>query len=511
MSGFEQDGPMEPGTVLAGRYVVGRRIGAGGMGQVHAGVDRVLQRDVAIKTCPLGRDDTVALERFRREARAAASLGHRNVVTIHDAGAEARVAFIVMELLPGPDLATYVSERGPLPEREAVAIASQVAAGLAAAHAAGVVHRDIKPANIVFDSVGAARIVDFGIARLEQVSGLTTADTVIGSAHYLSPEQISGEPADARADLYSLGCVLVTMLTGRPPFEAEHAMGVAHQHLSAEPPRLSDIRPEVSPSLAALVRDLLAKSPSDRPASAGDVVQRLAALGSQAAGEGTVTTLLPSAPATSVLPSTPPTTVLPVAAGQAPVAAARRDGSQPPPFPGGPRPPATRASTRSRRARRRPNALLAAAVALALVAVVGWALLGGSGGETPPIAGGPSSAPTSSTQPSRTSSPARSSSAPSATQEQPVAEQGSTAAVDALRRAIEAATSVGALEGKAAEDLQRRLDDVSRQLARGNQDQVQKKLDDLDKEVEDLAKKGELSPAGYRLVRAALDALKSSL
>ncbi len=471
---------MQPGTVLAGRYVVGRRIGAGGMGEVHAGVDQVLERDVAIKTCPIG-GDTVALERFRREARTAAALHHRNVVTIHDAGAEAGVAFIVMELLPGPDLASHVAARGPLPVAEAVAIAGQVAAGLAAAHAAGVVHRDIKPANIVFDSIGAARIVDFGIARLEQASGLTTADTVIGSAHYLAPEQVSGEPADARTDLYSLGCVLMTMLTGRPPFEAEHALGVAHQHLSVAPPHVSDRRPQVGPSLDTLVQDLLAKSRDDRPASADDVVQRLAATDGQAASGAAATSVLASSP-TSVLPATPATPALP--------------------------PTAPRAKRRGR-ARRRPPAALVALLVLALVGLAGWALLGRPDSEAPSAVVTPSVASTGPR--TATSSAAATSSAPTQTRDQPIDAPGTSAAVDSLRRAIEGVASVGGLDRRGADDLQRRLDDVTRQLARDNPGQVQKKLDDLDKQVEDLAKKGALSEVGYRLVRAALDALERSL
>jgi serine/threonine-protein kinase len=511
LSGVEEDGRMEPGTVLAGRYVVGRRIGAGGMGMVHAGVDRVLERDVAIKTIPIGAGDAVALERFRREARAAAALDHRNVVTIHDAGAQGEVAYIVMELLPGPNLDALVSERGPLPEAQAVAIARQAAGGLAAAHAAGVVHRDIKPANIVFDSLGAARIVDFGIARLEQASGLTAAETVIGSAHYLSPEQVSGEPVDPRADLYALGCVLMTMLTGRPPFDAEHALAVAHQHLSAEAPRVSERRPEVSPSLDVLVHELLAKSPDERPASAADVVQRLAGLGSRshdASAAAATTIAMPTTPATSALPVTPATSVLPTVPSASGAPVSPRTSVMPiavGPEAGG--------RTRSSRPRRRSvSPVLVALAAMALVGLVGWVLLGGPDAEKPAASGQSSSAPSAAEKSSRTPEPTASPRpSPTPEDEQPESELGTSAAVAALRRAIELVGTVGGLEAKRVEDLGKRLDDLTRHLARDNQEQAEKKLEDLDKEVEDLAEKGELNEVGFRMIRAALEALEGTL
>jgi eukaryotic-like serine/threonine-protein kinase len=146
-----------------------------------------------------------------------------------------------MELLPRPNLETYVAERGPLPERQVVALAAQVASGLASAHGAGVVHRDIEPANLVFDARGMLKVVDFGIAHLAQTAaaGLTVTDTVVGSAPYLSPEQIEGYPAAERSDLYALGCVVMTILTGRPPFEAEHPLAVMHHQVSVPPPHIS--------------------------------------------------------------------------------------------------------------------------------------------------------------------------------------------------------------------------------------------------------------------------------
>lgn len=204
---------------LADRYVLVRRLASGGMGEVWQARDDVLGRDVAVKVIAVGSDgDPQAVERFRREAVMTAALEHPNIVTIFDSGTHQGSAFIVMELLAGPTLAQLVAARDPVPELEAVGLAAQIAAGLAAAHGAGVVHRDIKPSNLMFSSSGTLKVLDFGIARLAQTTApaLTQADAVIGSAPYLSPEQAVGALADERSDLYALGCVMVTMVTGSP-------------------------------------------------------------------------------------------------------------------------------------------------------------------------------------------------------------------------------------------------------------------------------------------------------
>jgi eukaryotic-like serine/threonine-protein kinase len=264
--------------LLVGRYRLVRPVGAGGMGDVWAAHDMVLGRDVAIKAQELRADgDHAWLERFQREAQSAAVLQHPNVVTIFDSGAEGGTAFLVMELLPGPNIEAHLAERGPLPEQKVIALTKGIAAGLAAAHAAGVVHRDIKPANLMFDARGALKIVDFGIAHLAQTAAtrLTATNTVIGSASYLAPEQVQGRRADERSDLYALGCVMTTMLTGRPPFEGEHPWAVMHQHVSVPPPRIGDRRPGVRPAVEALVAELLSKRPQDRPRSALAVLDRL--------------------------------------------------------------------------------------------------------------------------------------------------------------------------------------------------------------------------------------------
>src|SRR5215218_315696 len=308
---------MDAGMLLVGRYRLERLIGAGGMGRVWVADDTRLGRDVALKVQqfdPAG--DRVAFERFQREAQSAAGLQHPNVVTIFDSGIDGDTTFLVMELLPGPTLEAYVAERGPLPEREAVALAAAVASGLVTAHRAGVVHRDIKPTNLMFDGRGGLKIVDFGIARLAQTAAarLTATKTVIGSAPYLSPEQLAGDPADERSDLYALGCVMTTMLTGRPPFEGEHPLALMHQHVSAAPPQLSERRRGINPALEALVAQLLSKSPQDRPQSALVVLDRLRDIQQGSSGEPSgvpLATTAVMAQATRPLPVPAPTVTAP--------------------------------------------------------------------------------------------------------------------------------------------------------------------------------------------------------
>ena len=269
---------MDAESWLVGRYELRRQIGAGGIGRIWTAHDAVLGREVAIKVQRADPDeDHAAFERFVREARSAAALQHPNVVTIFDTGIDGDTAFLVMELLPGPTLTGYLARRGPLPEREAVALAAQVASGLAAVHGAGVVHRDIKPANLMFDARGTLKIVDFGIARLTQTVAmrLTARNAVIGSPPYLSPEQLQGQRADERSDIYCLGGVMMTMLTGQAPFEGTHPLALIQQHLTAAPPQVRDRRPGIDPGLNALVAQMLSKSPQDRPQSAVDVLNRL--------------------------------------------------------------------------------------------------------------------------------------------------------------------------------------------------------------------------------------------
>jgi hypothetical protein len=265
---------------LAGRYELGEVIGRGGMGTVYRATDLILRRTVAVKVLPaaLAESDPTHVARFEREARAAASLNHPGVVAVYDSGADEATRFIVMECVAGQDLAAVLRDQAPLEPARAVSIAERVADALAAAHAAGIVHRDVKPANVMLAADGSVKVLDFGIARALDGATLTHGASVLGSAAYMAPEQALGERADERSDIYSLGCLLYAMLTGRPPFTGEAGAAVLHQHVNAEPRPPSEIDPRVSPALDALVIAMLAKAPDARPQSAAQLRGRLAAM-----------------------------------------------------------------------------------------------------------------------------------------------------------------------------------------------------------------------------------------
>ena len=279
-SGQGADGP--GARVLAGRYRLDEVVGRGGMSTVYRGTDLALDRVVAVKVAmdPLLERDPVYAARFKREARAAAAIPNPGVVTVFDAGADGPTRYIVMEYVEGRDLAEVLRDEPAhrLEPMRAARIAEQVADTLAAAHAAGIVHRDIKPGNIMITPQDGVKVLDFGIARLSDGVSLTQTASVLGTAPYMSPEQAMGQPADARSDIYSLGCVLYEMLTGKPPFLADVAAAVLHQHVRVAPKRPSALNPDVPPVLDALVLEMLAKSPDDRPQTAADVRDRLAAL-----------------------------------------------------------------------------------------------------------------------------------------------------------------------------------------------------------------------------------------
>ncbi len=263
---------------IAGRYELHEVIGRGGMGVVYRAHDAVLDRIVAVKVLPAEyASDVTLVERFTREARAAARLADPNIVAVFDTGTDGEVRYIVMELVPGLSLAQLLRERGALAVPEAVEIAAQVATALSAAHAAGIIHRDIKPANVMVQPSGDVKVLDFGIAHARADEALTRTTAVLGSAPYMPPEMAEGQPADERSDIYSLGCVLYEMLTGRPPFLAEVPAAVMHQHISAAPRPASELQPRVPDALDRLVMRMLAKRPSDRPQQAAQLARALRA------------------------------------------------------------------------------------------------------------------------------------------------------------------------------------------------------------------------------------------
>ena len=237
------------------------------MATVWRGEDPLLARAVAVKTLdPRLAEDEALRIRFRREAVAAAAVAHPNIVATYDTGEDDGVAYIVMELVEGATLRQAIDLHGALPPARAADIAAQVADALAAAHARGLVHRDVKPSNVLVQLDGRVKVTDFGIAKAADQSAdeLTRTGSVLGTARYLAPEQLEGQPVDERADVYSLGLVLFEMLTGRAPFGADTEIATAVARLTEPSPRVADTRPDIAPGLAHVVDRALARSPDER-------------------------------------------------------------------------------------------------------------------------------------------------------------------------------------------------------------------------------------------------------
>jgi serine/threonine-protein kinase len=254
-----------PRRVLAGRYEIETLLGQGGMARVFRGTDRVLDRTVAIKVLsPQFADDDQFVARFRREAQAAAGLNHPNIVGVYDTGDQGDVHFIVMEYVEGRTLRDVIRSDGPLLPERAAEIGGAVARALSSAHEAGLVHRDIKPGNIMLTREGEVKVMDFGIARTSTGDTLTQTAAVLGTASYLSPEQAQGLPVDTRSDIYSLGCVLYEMLTGRAPFIGDSPVAIAYMHVKEDPVPPSRLNPDVPPTLDAVVLKAMAKNPANR-------------------------------------------------------------------------------------------------------------------------------------------------------------------------------------------------------------------------------------------------------
>ena len=264
--------------VLVDRYELGPVLGQGGMAKVHQGLDRQLGRQVAIKVLapPFDRDREF-VERFQREARAAAGLSHPNIVAVFDSGSDDGTHYIVTELVEGETLADRLRRDGPIPQAEAVAVAVDIARALAAAHERGLIHRDIKPGNVMLLPDARVKVVDFGIARAAGSDTLTNTGVVLGSTAYLSPEQASGQPVDERADLYALGCVLYEMLTGRVPFSADTPIATMYRHVNEDPPPPSTFA-QIPSELEDIVMRALEKDPKRRFASAFELEAALLAV-----------------------------------------------------------------------------------------------------------------------------------------------------------------------------------------------------------------------------------------
>ena len=279
--------PLEPGTTL-GPYQIDAPLGAGGMGEVYKATDTRLDRTVAIKVLPAHvAADPDLRQRFEREAKTISSLNHPHICTLYDIGQEGDTDFLVMEYLEGETLAERLT-KGPLPTAEVLRYATEIADALDKAHRQGIVHRDLKPGNIMLTKAGA-KLLDFGLAKLKQAgavptdftasptqsAGLTAIGTILGMLQHMAPEQLAGEEADVRSDVFALGTVIYEMVSGRKAFEGKSQATLAGAILHVDPPSLSSLQPMTSPTLDHLVKTCLAKEPDDRCQTAGEVGRQL--------------------------------------------------------------------------------------------------------------------------------------------------------------------------------------------------------------------------------------------
>ncbi len=346
-------------TVVHGRYSILRTLGGGGMARVYLAHDEVLGREVALKVLrDQYAEDAEFAERFKREARSAASLSHPNIVSVYDRGvAEDGTSYIAMEYVTGGSLKERISQEGILDTKSAASVALQITEALEAAHGRGVIHRDIKPHNVLLTSTGDVKVADFGIARAAAHTSISQTSLVLGTASYMSPEQALGEAVDPRSDLYSLGVVLYEMLTGELPYAADNPVAVSMKHVNEplRPPR--EVNPEIPESMDAIVTKLLAKDPDDRYEGATELAEDLR----------------------RVRDGLPPLAVAPVGAATRPTRAKTR-----PSIPAPPPPPA-----RKRRRRTTPWVLAAIFLLLALLGGLSWTLSQNGGVEVPSVTGDP--------------------------------------------------------------------------------------------------------------------------
>ncbi|KPI20274.1 serine/threonine protein kinase, partial [Actinobacteria bacterium OK074] len=255
--------------LIAGRYRLDATIGRGAMGEVWRAYDETLGRPVAVKLMLAQHSDATAIARFRLEAQTAGRLNHPQVVGVLDFGEQEGRLYLVMELVNGDSLSALLNASGRLRAEDVADVAAQAAAGLAVAHEQGVVHRDIKPGNLLLDADGTLKIGDFGIARFMDDPGgaLTATGQIVGTSLYLAPERALGKTAGPPSDVYSLGCVLYQLLTGRPPFRAQSAIAILHHHLDTAPTPPREHGAELPPAFENYLLGLLAKRPEDRPSA----------------------------------------------------------------------------------------------------------------------------------------------------------------------------------------------------------------------------------------------------
>lgn len=264
------------GKSINGRYKILELIGGGGMSNVYLAHDIILDRDIAIKILRYDFSNEEELRRrFQREALSTTSLAHPNIVNIFDVGEEGSLHYLVMEYVPGKTLKEYIIEHSPVEPEQAVKIMKQLTSALAHAHQNQIVHRDIKPQNILMDAEGNVKITDFGIAMALSATSYTQTNSVLGTVHYLSPEQARGGAANKKSDIYSLGIVMFELLTGRLPFSGESAVSIALKHLQTETPSLREMVPTIPQSLENVVLKATAKNPQHRYQSANEMEEDL--------------------------------------------------------------------------------------------------------------------------------------------------------------------------------------------------------------------------------------------
>ncbi|GAA2757851.1 hypothetical protein GCM10009872_32110 [Actinopolymorpha rutila] len=525
------------GTTL-GRYRLEELLSRGGMGEVWRAHDSTLGRPVAVKLLHAGVTEAGDRERFVREARAAAQLSHRNVVAVFDVGEWSGRPFLVMELLDGRTLAAILAERGPLPPDDVRDLGAQAAAGLHAAHQAGVVHRDVKPSNLVRTQDGSLKVVDFGIARVldEASTRLTRTGTIVGTASYLAPEQVRGRSADARSDLYALGCVLYQLLTGRTPFVGG-STEVVYGHLHNAPTTPSRLRPGVPEDLDELVLGLLAKEPADRPADAAAVRAALLATPSNSTGSPRWAEPDPAEAATALTPA--------MAAAAGPLwASAAQSGVEAPIGPPGVSDHATRTfavpdlghdaaadgldagprdtggggDARSVRpaARPRPRSgdlavlVVAAALAVALLGASLWVWKNTAHSGDAPVASGRKPAPSATAHRSPKPSPQQTKKATSAPRSSARVSDsgnsgdantpavGSPAWLNRLDAALAFLSSTGRIEPKVADRLGESVDKAREAYADGDAEKARERMQKLRQDFAEAYRKNDL-PAGGTL------------
>jgi serine/threonine-protein kinase len=308
--------PIDLSGQTLGDFLVLRKLGQGGMGQVYLAEQVSLKRNVALKVLKpeLAANET-SLKRFKLEAEAVAKVTHANIVQVYAISSQDKLHYMALEYVDGFTLADYVAKKGPPELTLALSIMKQVASALARASEAGIIHRDIKPENILLTRKGEAKVADFGLSRCfgdEQHPSLTSSGVAMGTPLYMSPEQVQGQPVDPRTDIYSFGVTCYYMLTGQPPFRGQSAFEVAIQHVQSVPEPLIAVRPDLPPGLYTIVAKMMAKNPAERYQTGREIVHDVSWVRASISGQtGAVPNL--TAPVATIVPASAPATMAPTA------------------------------------------------------------------------------------------------------------------------------------------------------------------------------------------------------